>query len=347
MAKFILSIDGGGIRGIIPALVLVELEKRLAKKGISKPLHQLFDLIAGTSTGGIIASGLAAPHPKDNTKAAATPAELVDLYANRGDEIFDKSIFAKLKKGFGDFFSDPRSLWQEKYDHQALVAILIDKLGNAKLSEGLTRIVMTAYDIENRGAVFMSNTKDSTGKKSDDFHFWQAARATSAAPVYFEPARVENLSEKDPKKRMLSLVDGGVFANDPSMAAYVEGMKMKWTASDIHVLSIGTGQTERPIPFSEAKNWGALGWLSPSNGTPIISVFMHGQASTASYQAEKILNEDQQRYFRINGKLSQGNDELDDASPANIAKLKLDAQDIIKENSKTLDAFVKALASNM
>ena len=96
----ILSIDGGGIRGLIPALILEELEKRLRAKGKTEPLHSYFDLIAGTSTGGIIAAGLTAPHPHDVSRPAATPADLVALYRDHGGEIFRNDVFTRMRRFF-------------------------------------------------------------------------------------------------------------------------------------------------------------------------------------------------------------------------------------------------------
>ena len=338
--KFILSIDGGGIRGVIPAMVLVELKTRLQARNKKKPLSYYFDLIAGTSTGGIIAAGLCAPSVSDANKPAAEPEDLLALYEDKGNEIFNRNIFGRIRKSIFDFFDDPRSLSQEKYDSEALVSLLIEQVGNATLKQALTDVVITAYDIEARKAVFMSNTKDRAGKPSDDFYFWQAARATSAAPTYFEPARVQNLT----RQTLLTLVDGGVFANDPAMAAYVEARKQGWKPKDITVVSIGTGYANRPFRFEDARSWGPLGWINPAQGAPIISIMMQGQASTASYQANALLNDELgTRYYRVDGELNQASDEMDDASSSNIAKLKLDARTIINAHSDKLDAIVGLL----
>lgn len=338
--KFILSVDGGGIRGVIPAMVLVELEKRLLARNKKKPLSYYFDMIAGTSTGGIIAAGLSSPSIADSTKPAADPQDLLTLYEDKGNEIFNRGIFGRIRKGVFDFFDDPRSIFQEKYDSEALVSLLIAQVGNATLRQALTDVVITAYDIEKREAVFMSNTKDSEGKPSDDYYFWQAARATSAAPTYFEPARVQNLTSQS----VQTLVDGGVFANDPAMAAYVEARKQGWKPNDITVLSIGTGYANRRFSFEDARSWGPLGWINPAQGAPIISIMMQGQASTASYQANSLLNDDLgTRYYRVDGQLEQASDEMDDASKSNIAKLKLDAKTIINDHSAKLDAVADML----
>ena len=335
---FILSIDGGGIRGVIPAVVLMDLAERMAERGKTEPLARYFDIIAGTSTGGIIATGLAAPHPADHTKPAIDPAGLLALYKERGKEIFSRDTFRRIREAF----VDPRSLWQEKYDAHALEAELQKRLGLTKLSGALTNVVLTAYDIERRRAVFMTNTLlDKDTAKPDDYYFWQAARATSAAPTYFEPARVQNLTANKPE----TLVDGGVFANDPAMAAYVEACKIGFLPQNVHVVSLGTGYQNRPFPYRDVKNWGPISWINPTNGAPIISIFMQGQASTAAYQMRALFGgANPPRYFRFDEELTIGNDDLDDASETNLQALHTLGEQIVRKNAKALDRVADMLS---
>jgi patatin-like phospholipase/acyl hydrolase len=349
MAKrFILSIDGGGIRGIIPAAILVDLAARL--DGL--PLHKAFDMIAGTSTGGIIAAGLTCPHPDGSTKAACTPAELLALYVDHGGKIFEKNPILGLINPFG--LNDPR------YQADALESRLKAQLGlAATLDKGLTKVLIPAYDIKQRQALFMANTD----KENSNFRFWEAARATSAAPTYFPPALIERIGEKNKDKRFVPLIDGGVFANDPILAAYVEARKQKWSNDELVFLSLGTGQQNRPVAYQEAKGWGILGWMQPSHDTPLISILMQGQASTASYQANALLNPPGTKidystvvtkenaaslsYFRLDRQLSsKENDALDDASPENIKALKAIAASIIRDNAPALDEIAKRILAN-
>jgi patatin-like phospholipase/acyl hydrolase len=348
MAKrFILSIDGGGIRGIIPAAILVDLAARL--NGL--PLYKAFDMIAGTSTGGIIAAGLTCPHPDGSHKAACTPADLLELYADEGDEIFKQNPVLGLINPFG--INDPR------YKPDALEDRLQKKLGMATLDNGLSKVLITAYDIKQRQALFMANTD----KENSNFRYWEAARATSAAPTYFPPALIERIGEKNKDKRFVPLIDGGVFANDPILAAYVEARKQNWGNDELVFLSLGTGQQNRPFAYQEAKGWGILGWMQPSHDTPLISILMQGQASTASYQANALLNPPGTKinystvvtkenagslsYFRLDRQLSsKENDALDDASPENIKALKAIAASIIKENALALDEIAKRILAN-
>ncbi|KQV63756.1 patatin-like phospholipase family protein [Rhizobium sp. Root1220] len=346
--RFILSIDGGGIRGLIPAMILVDLAKRLS--GI--PLHRAFDMIAGTSTGGIIAAGLTCPHPTELGEAACTPEDLVSLYEDEGKEIFKRDIVSSVANFLG--------LHAAKYRPEALAEKLRRRLGEATLDKGLSTVFLTAYDIQKRAALFLTNADN----KNSRFRYWEAARATSAAPTYFPPALIERVGTEDIEERFVALIDGGVFANDPILGAYVEARKRPWEqqGDTLTFLSLGTGQQNRVVPYQEAKSWGVLGWMDPLRDTPLISILMQGQASTAAYQANKLLNPvdtgldystvvteenvDSLSYFRLDRQLTaQENDALDDASPGNIMALKSIAGDMIRDNGRALDAVAKRIVA--
>ncbi|MGH6915261.1 MAG: patatin-like phospholipase family protein, partial [Geminicoccales bacterium] len=268
----VLSIDGGGIRGLIPALVLEELERRLNAKGKTRPLHAYFDLIAGTSTGGILAAGLTAPHPQDPGRPAASPHDLVKLYRDEGGEIFQTGTFTSIRRCFGNVFAgNLAGAVEEKYDHAPLEAKIRRTLGERRISEALTGLLITAYDITARATVVMKQRPLCPGEAPhDDFFFWEAARATSAAPTYFEPARVTNLTSG----KAMTLVDGGVYANNPSVCAFVEGLKMGATAQSMILVALGTGYQNRPYSYYETRNWGPINWINPALGAPIISILM-------------------------------------------------------------------------
>ncbi|TPP11945.1 patatin-like phospholipase family protein [Rhizobium glycinendophyticum] len=354
MTKFILSIDGGGIRGLIPATVLAVLQEKLANRGKTLPLYRYFHMIAGTSTGAIIAAGLSSPKPKQPTQPAADPKTLVDLYKKKGSEIFDISIFRKISSWDG--------ILEERYDAAPLEKILKEMLGPKTLiSDALTKLLITGYDIEARRAVFMTNAD----KDHENFYVWQAVRGSSAAPTYFEPALVENLTmSKHGEVPSLPMIDGGVFANDPAMAAYVEGSKLGWRdgGDKMVILSLGTGSACRKIPYQQAKRWGAAGWLNPANDTPLISVLMQGQSSTASYQLNKLLNQTPPAfadgatvitaanrattdYFRLDAPLVGVNDALDDATPQNIAKLERFGQTLAQKHDQALEEIADRLST--
>jgi patatin-like phospholipase/acyl hydrolase len=260
----ILSIDGGGIRGLIPALLLEELERRLRAAGKTEPLHAYFDLIAGTSTGGILAAGLCAPHPQDMKRPAATPAELVALYRDHGGEIFQNDVFTSMRRLFGNVFSGNFSgLAEEKYSHKPLEERLKKTLGGRCIRDALTGLLITAYDIGERRTVTLKKRPLRQGEEPhDDYLFWQVARATSAAPTYYEPARVTNLTTG----KSQTLVDGGVYANNPSVCAFVEAQKMMGSHEGLLLVALGTGYQNRAYASYETRNWGASNWNNPALG---------------------------------------------------------------------------------
>ena len=340
--RFILSIDGGGVRGLIPLRILETLESRLVQRGVNAPMHEIFDLMAGTSTGGLIAAGLSAPRPGGSTgEAAATIAELRAFYEREARDIFRNSITARFARAV----TNPIGLFDETYDARPLEKLLKERFGWTSMASGLTRLVLTAYDIEQRKAVFMTNGLEEDGRRPDDYYFWQAVRATTAAPSYFEPARIENLT----RKRDEAMVDGGVFMNDPATAAYLEARKLGWDTEEIVIISLGTGRApERPFPYREAVGWGALGWMQPSRGVPILSIFSDGQSQTAAYQAEHLFRElPNVSYFRLDATLTAAAEDMDNARPGNIIALNGAADRVIRDNTVLLDELADMLKAHV
>eukprot|EP00903_Cladosiphon_okamuranus_P000978 g976.t1 len=340
--RFILSIDGGGIRGLIPVRILETLESRLSQRGIAAPFHQIFDLMAGTSTGGLIAAGLSAPRPGGTAGEAATSIpELRAFYERESRDIFQSSITARLARTI----TNPLGLFDESYDVRPLEKLLKEKFGWTSMASSLTKLVLTAYDIEKRKAVFMTNGLEENGGRPDDYYFWQAVRATTAAPSYFEPARVENLTRRGEE----ALIDGGVFMKDPTIAAYLEARKLGWDADEIVILSLGTGRApERSFPYNEAIHWGALGWMQPSKGVPILSIFADGQSQTATYQASRLFAElPRVSYFRLDADLPEEAEDFDNARPGNIIALNGAADRVIRDNTVFLDEFADMLTAHL
>ncbi|MTI00052.1 patatin [Roseibium sp. RKSG952] len=340
--RVILSIDGGGVRGLIPLRILESLESRLAHRGVNLPIHKHFDLMCGTSTGGLIIAGLTAPKP-DGAKgeAAATIKELRDFYELEAREIFTHSLGKRLARAF----INPFNLFDESYDARPLERLLKDRFGWTSIASALTRIVLTAYDIENRQAVFMTNGLEHDGSRPNDYYFWQAVRATTAAPSYFEPARMDNLTSG----KQEALIDGGVFMNDPTISAYLEARKLGYAPKDIILVSLGTGQAQQQAyRYEDAIGWGALGWMQPSKGVPILSIFQDGQSQTASYQANELFSElNGVTYFRLNGLLDPGTEAFDNARPGNIIALNGVADRIIRDETVVLDEIADILRDNV
>jgi uncharacterized protein len=338
----VLSVDGGGIRGIIPIRILAEMERRLGR-----PISDAVDLAAGTSTGAIIVGGLTSPHPAHPDQPRFKATDLEQFYLNDGPEIFRKTPFNGLK-----------ALFRPKFDNTALKESLEKFFGDIRLDHALTSVMMTAYDIERREAVFMRHLKDNPdGDNERRWKMRDAALASSSAPTYFKPVRIRSTSakpggsEKDPAVMEHTLIDGGIFVNNPAVAAYIAARKVLPKDADIFIMSLGTGNATRRFPYEKAKNWGSLEWINPQADTPIISAAMDGQTSGVDAHMEFILGD---RYFRLDPPLRDlkdrklsPSDSFDDASPANIKKLQHFADRIIKENSDTIDRMVDVLRTRM
>jgi patatin-like phospholipase/acyl hydrolase len=287
----ILSIDGGGVRGIIPALVLATLERISGK-----PIHQLFDLVSGTSTGGILACGLTRPHPP-------SAAALADVYIQRSADIFSSSAIRSL----GSFFSAP------KYSASVLEGILYQHLGEAWLSESLTNVLIPSYDIERRRAL-MFKSWHAKAHPDHDYPIRDVVRATSAAPTYFAPAEV--MSRSGVKS---ACIDGSLVANNPAMCAIASARHLWPHRSEMVILSLGVGEQTDPFRFSDAKNWGKLAWAAPA-----IDIMMDGITETVDYQIREAMAE-HTHYLRVQTRLGDTvgspSDAIDDGSSINIARL--------------------------
>lgn len=318
--KKILSIDGGGIRGILPARVLVEIEKR--KK---KPISELFDLIAGTSTGGILALCLTKPDAKG--KPSYSALDLMKLYESEGIKIFNKSPW-KSAMSMGN-------LIDAKYPVTGMEEVLDNYLGETKLSEALTNVIIPSYELEQRMPFFFKSRR---AKEDENYNYKMkfVARATSAAPTYFECLK---LIAKPPVD-YYALIDGGVFANNPSMCAYAEAKKVFGNEEEILMVSIGTGELTRPITYDESKKWGLVEWARP-----LLDVVFDGVSRTVVYQLSQLLGDEENvsKYFRFQTRLETGSDNMDDSSKSNIRLLKLKAESMITENTKEIDRLCNLL----
>lgn len=324
--KKILSIDGGGIRGIIPGQILVEIEREFGVQVAND-----FDLVAGTSTGGILACAFLLENPNQPHTPKFKADEVVGLYFERGDAIFDVPFFHKIRTAGG--------ILDEKYPADGIEDALQDYFGDVWLKDLLKPCIITSYDIINRKGHFFGQHK---AKRNAAFNFKvkDVARATSAAPTYFECEQI--MSEKG---RAFTLIDGGVFVNNPALVAYAEGRNIfkidgeEATAKDMKILSIGTGYTRKSYPYQKAKKWGMAEWVQP-----VIDIMMSGASEVADYQLDKIYGtiDNPDQYLRIDGdlKTSDIDPDMDCATPENMSKLKAFGQQLFEENKGKIEGWL-------
>jgi patatin-like phospholipase/acyl hydrolase len=310
----VLCIDGGGIRGLVPALVLAEIEGRAGR-----PIAELFDLIAGTSTGGILAAALTAPGPDGRPRHRAS--QLVELYRTEGPKIFRRSLWQRIESAEG--------LLDQKHDDDALVDALHRYIGDARLSQARTRLLVTAYELETRMPFFFKSWR--AREPGRDFRLTDVARATAAAPTYFEPLKVTSLDGV----ATVALIDGGVFATNPAMCAYAEAHRLGHRPP-VRIVSLGTGEHTRPIHFKDARDWGLVEWVRP-----VIDIVFDGVADTVDYQLTQLVLEGE--YHRFQTPLDRASDALDDASAQNLELLEAQARALIATRSADLDRVVRLL----
>jgi patatin-like phospholipase/acyl hydrolase len=325
MARFrMLSIDGGGIRGLIPAMLLDKLETVTGKT-----VPQLFDVVAGTSTGGILALALTLRSEQDPARPKFRAADLLKLYKEQGTKIFAKPKFwAKLDsvvgrlpgvREIGQALGIPRDedlhdLFAPKYGEEGRRGVLEGHFGGALLKNAMTRVFITSYETELRIPVFfVSRPNDEADEEyyeaiCGDVSILDAALATSAAPTYFPPHQVPT------PRRPYSLIDGGVFANNPTglARAFMKGSK---DDADL-VVSLGTGSMQVAYPYDQIKNWGAIHWASPA-----LKMTFDGQTEAVALAVRRMVGD--AGYFRVQGLLGKGqvSDDMDDVTPENIERM--------------------------
>ncbi len=203
----ILSIDGGGIKGIAPASFLATIEENTKKN-----LTDYFDLIVGTSTGGIIALGLG---------LGFSAREILSLYMDNGNKIFKKNCFFTRKTA---------GIFSPKYNSGSLRELLRDKFKGRLLGQSKVRLAIPAFDIVQNSVSIMKTSHHERLKVDYKMSAEDVALATSAAPYYFSPHRT--MANK-------YLVDGGTFANNPILLGVIEGLSLlEWPKEDIQVLSL-------------------------------------------------------------------------------------------------------------
>jgi patatin-like phospholipase/acyl hydrolase len=328
----ILSIDGGGLRGIIPVLVLQEIERRSGGRRI----HELFDLFAGTSTGGLIACALAAS--VDDKTPLLTLDQILAIYTEKGKDIFPQ------RNWLGNAVNKMVSLKRPEYDPAGLDKVLRDLLGKRRITDCIRPIFIPSYDLFNNEDVFFKSRHALTDPMANS-ELYDVCRATSAAPTYF-PA-YDCLYEG--KRR--TFIDGGMFMNNPALGAVVEVSKYhadpiynrpELAFDDICVLSVGTGHYTPDIARKKVESWGILDWAKP-----VTDIMMQGMNQAVTYETEELLEDG--NFMRLTLELiNQNYARMDDSSPACRDYLIQETKNQILSNAALmaqLDHFIQSSLS--
>ncbi|MGK7927480.1 MAG: patatin-like phospholipase family protein [Spirulina sp.] len=331
MVYRILSLDGGGMRGILSAKLLALIEREIHIL-TGQTLQEYFHFVAGTSTGSILASGIA---------IGKTGEQLVQLYHERGREIFP------YWGGQGYLAPQRLSLLVQhglsapKFSHRGLKKVLQDELGETTLAEihnnnTSPRLLIPTYDTADRKPIFFKTWK--TQKWYAGVPIWEACVCSASAPTFF-PAYPLEYGEKTH-----SMVDGGVGINNPAACAIAEAIVLGYKLEDIRVLSLGTGEATQGYPYQQTRHWGATQWA-----VRILDLLMDAPLNIDEYIARQVVlrNDDSSdRYLRLqpklsdeyldrvldselkcqlalklNGKKPKVSEDIDDASPFNLEVL--------------------------
>ncbi|KAL8128146.1 patatin-like protein 2 isoform X2 [Apium graveolens] len=316
----ILSIDGGGIRGLIPATILEFLEAQLQElDGEYARLADYFDVIGGTSTGGLMTAMLTVPDEHNRPLYAAK--DIKPFYLDHCPKIFPqkncRGFFGLLRKIWKVF-------WGPKYDGKYLHGVVTEKLRETKLAETLTNVVIPTFDIKHLQPKIFSTYEAKKCKLSiclqakkcqcNNTQLSDICISTSAAPIYL-PAYTFYDHDCQGNVREFNLIDGGVAANNPTLVALSEVTKQIFDNNKdfspikptdfgrFLIISVGTGSAkiEKRYDAKTAAKWGALGWFIHQGSTPIVDVFTQASGDMVDYHLSVVTQalHCEENYLRI------------------------------------------------
>jgi len=328
----ILSIDGGGIRGLIPAKVLADLEEELQRNEPDKKLYEHFDLICGTSTGAILAIGIALGIPA---------RELVRFYEENAKIIFPRFVLRCLPR-------KSRAFVNAIYSNKKLLKKLKEAYAEANdgkdplLNDLKTKVCIPTFN-GNDGTINVLKTKHHSEYRRDyKMPAYHAAMASASAPVYFPPHTFSFKNELG-EGTNVNMIDGGVFANNPSLIGIFEATdKLSISINDISLLSLGTGQGRQIIKRTwRPKN--LFDWLFPK--PKLVDLVLDTQAQiTEQYvfflqraleKAGKAFS-----YMRVQHDLKGDNIELNISKKKHIDRLKAIGEELSKNKMTEILKFL-------
>lgn len=322
----VLSLDGGGIRGLIAGRILQAIDEEA-----HQPLHGLFDLVAGTSTGALLALGLALPDP--NAGARRDGRELAELYRHCGRCMFQRSTGHTLRTLWG--------LVGSRYPSGPAEEVFDLHFGDVRLSQACPDVLVPAYDLRAREPYAFTSWR-ARSEPDQDADAADVARAATAAPVFFEPYP---LPGDDGASRVL--VDGGLIANSPAVSAYVEVLADPGLPDRAYVVSVGTGDQHESYPPEQARGWGLLDWA-----TRIVDVVIDGSQHEADRHLDRALCGPEDTYHRLQPPLDPqdpsldraSTGQLDDASKQNLDALEVLAAAYLEEHRDQVRAIANRLS---
>ncbi|XP_019055379.1 PREDICTED: patatin-like protein 2 [Nelumbo nucifera] len=325
----VLSIDGGGIRGIIPGTILAFLESQLQElDGEDARIADYFDVIGGTSTGGLVTAMLTAPN--ENNRPLFAAQDVTAFYLDNCPKIFPQMW----------------SVFRPKYNGKYLHGILREKLGETRLHQALTNVVIPTFDVKQLQPIIFSSFEAKT-TSAMDARLSDICIATSAAPTYLPAYYFKNEGE-DGDVREFNLIDGGVAANNPALIAIRELTKRVFGENPdffpikpmdycrFLVISLGTGSPKKEMKYSAkmAAKWGVMGWLLNGSSTPLVDVFTQAGADMVDFHIAVVFQalKSESNYLRIqDDTLTGAVASVDIATKKNLENLVKVGEELLKK----------------
>ena len=326
----ILSIDGGGIKGIVPAVVLLHLEKLLQdlSNNPSSRIHDYFDLFSGASTGAIIIAGLLSPDNHNRPKYSSE--EILDLYLNNGQIIFNSSLFQEIKSVSG--------IVNVKYDPEGLESVFEKYFGKSELKDLLKPSLIPVYDLSRGKNYFFRQQKALTSPRHN-YYVKDLLRGATSALTFFPPSQISTVNDQEHR----CFIDGGVFANNPALSAYAEFRyhNSKLHAKDTMMLSLGTGRKTTNLDCKVTANWGAAEWLY--QGSYLTS---NAVSSASDYQLNAVYG-NQSNYLRLDSTFDDNqNSSMDNTDRDYLDYLISLGESIVRDKRSEINSFAEELISN-
>jgi len=326
----ILSIDGGGIKGIVPAVVLLHLEKLLQdlSNNPSSRIHDYFDLFSGASTGAIIIAGLLSPDNHNRPKYSSE--EILNLYLNNGQIIFNSSLFQEIKSVSG--------IVNVKYDPEGLESVFEKYFGKSELKDLLKPSLIPVYDLSRGKNYFFRQQKALTSPRHN-YYVKDLLRGATSALTYFPPSQISTVNDQEHR----CFIDGGVFANNPALSAYAEFRyhNSKLHAKDTMMLSLGTGRKTTNLDCKVTANWGAAEWLY--QGSYLTS---NAVSSASDYQLNAVYG-NQSNYLRLDSTFDDNqNSSMDNTDKDYLDYLISLGESIVRDKRSEINTFAEELISN-
>ena len=345
----ILSLSGGGVKGIAELVVLAEIEERTGKS-----ISELFPIITGTSVGGLVAALLTIPKEQGRKEPKYSAKEALEIFKAVAPKIFKKRWYSGIKQVF-----------KHKYSSKALQEVLEKELGNNRLSNSTSRLIVPVTDLENEGRevkLFDSKDRYSSHIKTKD-----VLLATTAAPTYFKAVSnredIKNYTHSNKKDISYNYVDGGLAANRP-MLEVLKRLKQERkdresvmpkqslsssdsnsaTHSSIFGVSLNfNNEIGSYSARTSSKFDGVIGWLSKGK---LVDRLLKSSEDAAVEGVKSMLTTKDQ-HIELTIPITKATSSLDDASPKNIAALEELGRKLIREKDKELNTLCKQLVESV